>query len=82
MTSNLTPGIIIAGLIIGALVGPLGMLREITAEQLAQADYWREVGAAAIRSGASSALAIAGLIAAALGLPLVREARAAAKGGK
>lgn len=78
MENRLTPGIIIAGLVIGTLYGPLGMLRGITPEQLGDVSYWREVAAAAIQSFAASALAIGGLIAAALGLPLVREGRGAA----
>jgi hypothetical protein len=78
--SRLTPGIIAAGLVIGTLYGPLGLLRGITPEQLGDAGYWREVAAAAIQSFAGSALAIGGLIAAALGLPLVREGRSSGTG--
>lgn len=48
MESRLTPGIIAAGLVIGTLYGPLGLLRGITPEQLGDAGYWREVAAAAI----------------------------------
>jgi hypothetical protein len=82
MENRLTPGIIAAGLIIGTLYGPLGMLRGITPEQLGDAAYWREVAAAAIQSFAGSALAIGGLIAAALGLPLVRDGRGANNVGR
>lgn len=73
MNSKLTPGIILAGLAIGTLYGPLGVVKDISADQLADSGYWREVGAAAVRSFAGTSLAIGGLVAAALGLPLVRE---------
>lgn len=74
MEQRLTPGILAAGLLLGTLYGPLALLRDITPAQLADASYWGEVAAAAIRSFAGSALAIGGLVAAALGLPLVRPA--------
>jgi hypothetical protein len=82
MNSKLTPGIILAGLVIGTLYGPLGVVKDITAEQLADTGYWQEVGAAAVRSLAGTALAIGGLVAAALGLPLVRDRNAPPEEGK
>jgi ABC-type nitrate/sulfonate/bicarbonate transport system permease component len=75
MTGRLTPGVVLAGLTIGTAYGPLAVLRDTTPDQLADGGFWLEVGAAAVRSFAGTALALGGLIAAALGLPMLTERR-------
>lgn len=75
-SDRLTPAVLLAGLIIGTAYGPLSMLADISPEQVADVGYWAEVAAATIRSFAASALAIGAIIAAAIGVPLVRPGQA------
>ena len=71
-TERLTPAVLLAGLIIGTAYGPLSILADVSPDQVADPEYWAEVSAATIRSFAASALAIGAIIAAAIGVPLVR----------
>ena len=76
-SDRLTPAVILAGLLIGTAYGPLSMLADVTPEQVADPAYWGQVAAATLRSFAASAMTIGAVIAAAIGVPLVRSGRAA-----
>lgn len=68
-------GVLVAGFVVGTLYGPLAMLRDVTPEQLASEAYWLDVAAATLRAAASTGIALGGIVAAALGLPVLAEAR-------
>lgn len=71
MNAKLTPGLLIIALVIAGLAGPLALLKDITPEQMTDLAYWEMVGASAIASLASGALALIALVSTALGLPLL-----------
>lgn len=71
MNATLSPGLLLAALVILSAIGPLGELREITTDQMRSPAYWYDLGAATIRSVADAAIAIIGIVAAALGLPAI-----------
>lgn len=73
MNARLTPGILLVGLAVGTLLGPLGTLREVTVADLDSAAYWRGILADAIRAGATALTAELSVLGAALGLPLFRR---------
>jgi len=73
MVGRLSVGVLIAGLLVGTAYGPLAMLRDVQPDQLADAGYWREVAAATLRSAAATGLSLGGIVAAALGLPMLRQ---------
>lgn len=72
-TAKLTPGILAVAFLVGTLLGPLGTLRDITPDQLQGQSYWLDVLAATIRAAAAAGVAVAGIVAAALGLPMVQN---------
>ena len=72
-TAKLTPGILAIAFVIGTLLGPLSTLRDITPDQLQAQSYWLDVLAAGVRAAAAAGVAIAGIVAAALGLPMVQN---------
>lgn len=76
MMQPLSLGVVILGLVIGTAYGPLSMMAQAQPTDIASADWWLRVAAAAVSSFASSALAIGGVIAAAYGLPIMRSQRA------
>lgn len=76
---KLSVGVLVLALALITLQGPLSMLRELPPGALTDGAYWRDVAEAAIRSAADGGIALIGVIAAALGIPLARAARA--KGG-
>lgn len=72
---KLSAGVIIVGLALGTAYGPLSLMREIPDGALASASWWQAVGEEAVRSFASTALAIIGVVAASLGLPVFARKR-------
>ena len=72
-TAKLTPGILAIAFVIGTLLGPLSTLRDITPDQLQAQSYWVDVLAATVRAAAAAGVAVAGVVAAALGLPMVQN---------
>lgn len=74
MNAKLTPGLMALALLVLTLYGPLAELRSITTENLQDRGYWLDLGAATIASFADAAIAIIGVVATALGIPLLRGA--------
>lgn len=72
MTTKLTPGVILLAILLGALVGPATTLRNVSSANLQDASYWWEIAASTLGSFATTVLTITGLVAAALGLPIVK----------
>ena len=72
MNTKLTPGVILLAIVLGTVVGPFTTLKDIQPSDLQSANYWLSVLATGIASLSTSVLAIVGLIAAALGLPILR----------
>ncbi len=70
---KLSIGVIIAGLAVGTLFGPLEVLASTGDGFLTSRDFWTGLGEDTVRSFANSALAVIGVVAGALGLPLVRR---------
>lgn len=73
MNAKLTPGVIILALILGTMVGPATQLKSVTADNLQDAGYMWELLAQTVGSLATSVLTITGIVAAALGLPILRK---------
>lgn len=73
---RLTIGVLALALVLITLQGPLAMLRDLPSGALSDGGYWRDVAETAIRSAADGGIALIGVIAAALGIPLARAARA------
>lgn len=69
MNAKLTPGIIVIGVALATIAGPLYLMREVTAEQLVSQSYWLEVAATTVRSFAVAAGAAISIVGAAIGLP-------------
>ena len=63
-------------LLLGTVVGPVTTLKDIQSSDLQSSSYWLDVLATGIASFSSSVLAIVGLVAAALGLPILRSSKA------
>lgn len=72
MNARLTPGLMAIALLVLTLYGPLAELLSITTDDLQSRDYWLDLGAATIASFADAAIAIIGVVATALGIPLLR----------
>ena len=75
MTTKLTPGVIALAIILGSIVGPFTTLKDIQPGDLQDGGYWLGVLATGIASLSSSVLAVVGLVAAALGLPMMRGSK-------
>jgi hypothetical protein len=71
--ARLTPGILVAALLVGVAWGPLTTLRAITVSDMTSEAYWQGLLAATIQSAASAVLATISLIAGVVGLPLLRR---------
>ena len=74
-TARLTPGIVLAALVVGTLLGPLSTLREVTVADLNSPDYWQGILADTIRAASSATVAVISVLAGSLGLPLLRGGR-------
>lgn len=72
---KLSLGVIIAGLVVGTLVGPLETVTTTGDGFLTSRDFWVNLGEDTVRSFATSALAVLAIVAGAFGLPLLREAK-------
>lgn len=72
MNAKLTPGLLAIALLVLTLYGPLAELQGITTADLQSRDYWLDMVAATIAAFAEAAIAIIGVVATALGIPLLR----------
>ncbi len=72
MNTKLTPGVILLAILLGALVGPATTLRNVSSANLQDASYWWDLAAATMSSLASTILTIVGVVAASLGLPILK----------
>lgn len=79
MNAKLTPGLLAIALLVLTLYGPLSDLRTITTDDMTSQQYWLDRGATTIASFADASIAIIGVVATALGIPLI-SGRFAAKG--
>jgi hypothetical protein len=70
MNPKLTIGVILAGFVVGTAYGPLGTLTSITREQMQDAGYWLDMLASTVRSAATTGMALGGVVASALGIPI------------
>ncbi len=73
MNTRLTPGIILFGILLATLAGPLYTMRDVTSDQLQQLDYWWEIAAATVRSFAVATGTAISIVGSALGLPALFE---------
>lgn len=71
MNASLSPGLLLAALVVLSAIGPLGELRSLTTDDMLSRGYWMDMASATIRSIADAAIAIIGIVAAALGLPAI-----------
>lgn len=72
MNTKLTPGVILLAIALGTLVGPATTLRSVSSDNLQTASYWWDIAAATIGSLATTILTIVGIVAATLGLPILK----------
>lgn len=73
---KLSLGVILLGLVVGTLYGPLTILAEPPEGGfLTDATFWTDVVEDGVQSFANSALAVIGIVAAAFGLPLIRKSK-------
>ena len=72
MNARLTPGVILLAILLGTLVGPATTLRSVSSANLQEASYWWDIAAATIGSLATTVLTIVGVVAASLGLPILK----------
>lgn len=79
MNARLSPGLLAIALLVLTLYGPLSALRDITTDDLTSRGYWLDVATLAVGSFADAAIAIIGVVATAVGVPLLRPA---SKGGE
>lgn len=73
MNARLTPGLLAIALLVLTLYGPLSELRDITTDDLTSRGYWLDMATLAVGSFADAAIAIMGVVATALGIPLLTE---------
>lgn len=76
MNTRLTPGVILLAIALGTLVGPATQLRNVSSNDLQDASYLWDLLATTIGSFATSLLTITGIVAAALGLPILGGGKA------
>lgn len=67
---KLSASVILVGLVLGTAYGPLSLMRDIPDGALADTGWWQHVGEETVRSFATTTLAIIGVVAASLGLPV------------
>jgi len=79
MNARLTPGLLAIALLVLTLYGPLSELRSITTDDMQSRSYWLDMAAASIASFADASIALIGVVATALGIPLI-SSRFSAKG--
>jgi hypothetical protein len=72
MNSKISGWTIVIAILIGAAVGPLSTLGDVTTANLTDSAYWLDLLAAGIRSFSSVAVAGLGLLAGAFGIPVLR----------
>lgn len=72
MNAKITPWVIVAAILIATLYGPFSQLSSVTKDNLTSSDYWLGIGAATLQSFASGVLAMIGIVAGALGLPVIK----------
>lgn len=71
MNAKLTPGLLVIALLVLTLYGPLSTMRDITTDDMQSRTYWLDIAANTIGSFADGAIAILGVVATALGIPLI-----------
>lgn len=74
---NLTIGVVVLALLFGTVTGPLETLSEIPDGALDDVAFWQQVGEESVRAFAQTGTALIGVVAAALGLPLLRRQQVA-----
>lgn len=70
---KLSLGVVLLALAFGTATGPLETLSKIPDGALNDATFWQQVGEEAVRAFANTGTALIGVVAAALGLPLLRR---------
>lgn len=70
---KLSIGVVLLALVFGTAAGPLETLSEIPDGALVDASFWQDVGEESVRAFAQTGTALIAVVAAALGLPLVRR---------
>jgi len=72
MNTKLTPGVVLLAIALGTVIGPATTLAHVSSGNLQDASYWWEIAASTLGSFATTVLTITGLVAAALGLPILK----------
>lgn len=70
---KLTPASVGLAILVGTLMGPISQLAKgITTAQMMDVIYWADLAAATLTAFATVTLAMLGLIASAIGIPILR----------
>lgn len=75
MNTRLTPAVIILAVLLGTIIGPFTQLKNVSADDLQSGSYWWDIAAATLSSFATSTLTVVGIVAAALGLPIMKSGK-------
>ncbi|MGE3463882.1 MAG: hypothetical protein AB7I04_18390 [Pseudomonadales bacterium] len=70
---KLSLGVVLLALAFGTLTGPLETLATIPDGALVDATFWRQVGEESVRAFATTGSALIAVVAAGLGLPMIRR---------
>ncbi len=81
MNARLTPWLLVIALLLITLLGPVDLLASVqqNPDLLTSQSFWLQVLAASVAAFALGVKAVVGLVAAALGIPLLQSAAAKAK---